>query len=348
MSYYEGINFDAKSGERIGLKDLVNDWENFSVEATACMIYYLKETYGEGLYEDYIETIENMWAEGAEPDWYLDGTSIVVVVQEYMVGPHAMGIPEIHLSYVDFGHYIKDEYLPGESSGVAAFKENQELYLKLPGIYEEVPMMLQCEWTEESVNCSLWLGENEKPLEYFDVLKNAYLIKNEKDIYCLIEAGMASDDYATYVYRLTDGVIEEVSVLDAAVDPGNINSDELRMESWVYLLGTYGGVKNYHFDENGKLVTEDKEYQLEKNSYALTTTVELPVLMDGEETESTLPAGSHIVLTATDEETYVRFMIQETGHTGTLKIYKDANEVHKIIVGGVDENECFENLPYAG
>ena len=250
------------------------------------------------------------------------------------------------MSYAEFAPYIKEAYLPGNGDGIASFSVNQELFLKLLGSYEEVPMMLQYESTEENTSCSLWLGENEKILDDYMVIEDSYLIQRGDEVYCLIEADMASDDYVTYVYRLTEGVIEEITQLGAAIDQGNVNSENVVMESWVYMLGTYGGVKTYHFDDNGEFVTDDTEYLLHKNTYALTTTVDLPVTL--EDAESTLPAGSHIVLTATDGETYVKFTIQETGQTGVLNVERNETDYYKLTIDGMSEYECFEDLPYAG
>ncbi len=344
--YREGVNFDSKSGKKLSLRDIISDWDNFAEDAAAHVTYYLKEHYSGELFADYATTVENLWAQEAEPEWYLDGSSIVIVIQEYMVGPYAMGTPEIHLSYAEFAPYIKDAYLPGTGDGMAEFKVNQELFLKLPGDYEEVPMMLQYEVTEENINCSLWLGENEKPMDGFIALDDAYLLRNGEEIYCLIEVDVASDDYETYIYRLTEGVIEEIAKLGASVAPGNVNSEQVVMESWVYLLGTYGGVKTYHFDENHAFVTEDTEYVLHRNDFVLTTTVDLPVALD--EAESVLPAGSHIVLNATDGETYVKFTIQETGQTGVLNVERNENDYYNVTINGMNENDCFEFLPYAG
>ena len=64
--------------------------------------------------------------------------------------------------------------------------------------------------------------------------------------------------------------------------------------------------------------------------------------------ESTLPAGSHIIINGTDGETYVKFTIQETGEAGILNVVRDKDEYYKISIDGKDENECFEMLPYAG
>lgn len=346
MFYREGVNFDAASGKKLALQDIFSDYENFTEVATERIIYHLNENYGEELFDEYIKTVEKMWLDDMEPEWYLDGSGIVVVLQEYSVGPYSIGTPEIHLPYAEFEQYIKEAYLPDASEGVARFEKNQEIFLELSGA-EEIPMMLQYDWQEEDIpSCSLWLGENEKSIEIFAALDQAYLVKCREETFCMIQVDMGSDDYVTYIYRLTDGVIEEIAEIDASIDAGNINTYGIVMESWINLLGTYGGVKTYHFDENGGFSTEDTEYVLKRNEFLLTTTVDLPVTLD--EAPSTLPAGSHIILNATDNETYVTFTIQETGQTGVLEIQRDTNDYFTISINGMNENDCFEVLPYAG
>lgn len=344
--FRQGINFDSESGKRLKLEDLFYDYAAFVEDAKERIAYELLAEYGEELFEDYIATVEGLWQEDAEPEWYLDASGIVIVLQEYLVGPYSIGTPEIHLPYTEFAPYIKENYLQADAEGVAAFKANQEIFLSLPGIAEEVSMMLVSEQQEDVMSNSLWLDQQELPLNEYLVLEDAYIIKNGKDTYCMIEADMASDDYVTYIFCLTDGVIEKVAEVQAAVDSGNIGIHEIRMESWVYLLGTYGGVKNYHFDEEGNFITEDTEYIFERNEYALTTLVDLPITL--EEGESVLPAGSHIILNGTDDETYVKFTIQETGQTGVLKVQRGEEEYRNISINGMNENECFEDLPYAG
>ena len=176
-------------------------------------------------------------------------SSIVIILQENTVGPQTIGTVEIHLPYAEFSAYMKEEYFPSALKGVASFQKNQEIFLTLPGIAEEVPMMLVSELQEEKMYQSLWLGQNELPLEEHLMLEDAFIVRTEKDVYCLLEADMGSDDYVTYVYRVTNGVLEKVNEVYAAIDAANINTHEIKMESWVFLLGTYGGVKNYHFDE---------------------------------------------------------------------------------------------------
>lgn len=132
--YREGINFDSATGKRLTLADLFYDYAAFAGEAKERVVYELREKYGEELSEDYVTTVDNLWKDGAEPQWYLDASGIVIVLQEYSVGPYAMGMPEICLPYAEFAPYIKEEYLPQNKAGVASFQVNQEIFLNLPGI----------------------------------------------------------------------------------------------------------------------------------------------------------------------------------------------------------------------
>ena len=344
--YREGINFDVRSGKRLALSDIFMDYEKFKEEATERTVRYLQENYQEELFDDYIQTVENLWQEELGPEWYLDASGVVAVLQQYAVGPASIGAPEIHIPYVEIGPYIKDAYLPEFSGGVAKIEKNQEVYLKLPNEAEQIPMMIRYEEQDDIPTCTLWLADKKRALDSFAELTKAYLVRKDEEIFCLIEGDFASDDYVTYIYRMTNGQIEQVAQIYGAIDEGNMNPDEIMMEFWVDFLGTYAGVKKYHFDENLKFVTEDTEYVLHNNDFVLTTITDLPVTLEG--ADGTLPAGSHIVLNTTDGESYVTFTIQETGQCGTLLVERDMNDYYRVTINGMNEQECFEILPYAG
>lgn len=342
----EGITFDAKSGKRMNFQEIFSDYENFKTYATDCIIFQLQENYGEELFEDYIETVESMWLNDLGPAWYFDASGLVIVLEQYMVGPYSVGTPEIYLPYAEIRQYIKEAYLPDTGDGVALFRQNQEVCLVLPESEEEVAMMLRSELKDDMMYNSLWLENSKVQLQDYVIVQSAYVVRTGGQIYCLVEVDEASDDYKTYIFRLTDGKLEKVDEIYAGIDENNINIGEIRIRETIYLLGTYGGVKNYFFDESGAFVTNDTEHQLSKNTFVLTTKAELPVLLEGK--ESSLPAGSHIILTGTDDETYVKFTIQETGQQGQMMVERNENDYYRITIGGMDENDCFELLPYAG
>ena len=342
----QGINFDVKSGKRLALSDVLSDKSLFVSKAAEQTLYELHENYGAQLKSDYEETIAQMWQAETEPAWYLDASGIVIVLEEGLVGPYEMGTPEIHLPYTEFAPYIKAAYLPNASQGIQAFTVNQEIFVELPAVGNTLPLMLTYEEEEMRMRSTLKLGDRELLLLEYAYVEAAYLVRTEDEVYCLVEVDMASDDYVTFIYRLTNGVIEKVEEINASINKGNINAKEIVMESWVYLLGTYGGVKTYRFDENHDFVTEDTEYFLHRNQHALRTKAELPVTIGG--AESILPAGSNIVLNATDGETYVKFTILETGQEGILNVQRTAGDYYNVTIAGQNEYDCFENLPYAG
>lgn len=340
-----GVNFDAQTGRSLTLKDILVDAAGFAEEAKGRIISELQELYGEELSDGYEQAVADLWLDEKEPEWYLDASGIVIIIPQYAVGDHYVGTPKIHMPYGEFERYIKAAYLPAFSTGVAHIEKNEELYLELPDKEEAMPLMLQFEWEEYETNCALWLGEDKTSLSDFATMEDAYLIRNGEEVYCLVELDMASDDYITYVFRLTNGAIDEVAEVTGAIDAGNVNAHQVMIESWVNMLGTYGGVKTYRFDEEQGFTTEDQEYRLLGNEQVLTTTADLPVMLG--DMESTLPAGSHIVLNATDDESYVTFTIQETGQTGRLQVERNKEEF-QVMVYGISEYDCFEMLPYAG
>lgn len=347
----EGICFDAQTGKKLMLSDLFSDYDTFKKEALKYLKEQLAVEYEEQLFEDYEETAEKMWSEETF-SWYPDASGIVVVFPEYSVGPYATGIAEIHLPYAQFKQYIKQAYLPDHSDGIARLDKNQQVILSLTsknGENEEVPFLIDYVWKDDEPDqptCYVKLGNRSVKLDSFSVLEEVYLIRKEGEVYCLVGVDQASDDYYTYVYRLTDGKIREAGSTMAAIDKGNINLDTIIMEEKVDFLGSYTGKRTYRFNEGHELKTEETEFDLQKNEIVLTTSTELTVTLEGK--EGILPVGSHVLIKATDDQTYVRFIIQETGQSGLMDVVRDENDYYNISINGKDEHDCFKILPYAG
>ena len=343
-----GVNFDAKSGKRLALKDIITDYPSFTKEAKNYVITELEANYGDQLFNDYKETLEQLWASDTGLEWYLDASGIVIVLGEYVVGPYVMGTTEIHLPYTSFECYMMDAYKPAVSDGIARLEKNQELQLLLKEGKKPLTLKLEYDyqWETGITKSSLWLNNQKQNLGEFASLNAAYLIRSGEEVFCMVETDMASDDFVTYIFRLTEGTIQNVDQIAASIDAGNINSEGVVMDAWIYFLGTYSGIKYYTIDKKDGFCTEEKEFRLHKNDFVLTTTVDLPVTLEG--AESILPAGSRIVLNATDGDTYVKFTIQGTGQRGVLEVTREEDESYRLTIHGMDENDCFEMLPYAG
>ena len=102
-------NFDPNTGRRLTLKDITTD-EKAAI--TFINQELLKQTnkyeYKEYFFEGYEKNIKDILTEDT---WYLSDNGFVVISNEYIISPHAVGILEFTIPYEVFP-YLKKEYRP--------------------------------------------------------------------------------------------------------------------------------------------------------------------------------------------------------------------------------------------
>ena len=103
-----GYNFDAQTGIKLSIEDVVNDFNSFTTAANEYLFAELEKGYGEGLWKDYKETIKAMWKENDY--WYFNDSGITIIFNLYEIGPYATGDVMITLPYDVFKAYIKEQY----------------------------------------------------------------------------------------------------------------------------------------------------------------------------------------------------------------------------------------------
>ena len=121
------------------------------------------------------------------------------------------------------------------------------------------------------------------------------------------------------------------------------------------MLGTYGGIRTY-FIQDDKLTANDTIYE-----FAGDPSGELPELTVKESRSNcrleggntTLKAGDVIIPQAYSPDDGTFYFELPDGTAGNLLVdlSPDGSEgqmTYSGTIGGVDENELFENLPYAG
>lgn len=100
-------NFDRKTGKQLKFKDIVTD----EAAARAAINKDILETlqgaeYKDYLFEDYKAHIDEILQENT---WYLSEEGLVIIANEYIITPHAVGIIEFNMPYESFP-YLKAEY----------------------------------------------------------------------------------------------------------------------------------------------------------------------------------------------------------------------------------------------
>ena len=180
-------------------------------------------------------------------------------------------------------------------------------------------------------------------------VKGIYEVVQKDGTYVLTETGTFDDWRVVYLLRADEKGITETDVIDGSLGdmPGN-PKDGFSITSKIDVLGSYGGTRIYTI-ENGRFTTESTLYEFlgtpDGERPTLTVTGSISCRIEGGNTE--LKPGDIITLTGYSEEGTVCFEKQDgTAGTFLVDLDEDGNYAHTI--GGVDENELFESLPYAG
>ncbi len=349
---FDGATFDVESGKKMQLEDILSDAEGFYDKAVSYITQELETQYGEELFPEYQEVVETDTFGGTPACWYLDNTGIVIQYSLYSVAAYVAGAPSVTLPYDEFAQYIKEEYTSPCNSMIAHVMENEDIS-RLLGIDGKV--MLASVENEEygTAEVTVVSGDSSETIGSFSRFVEGYAIKRADGrsflIFC---CDYASDDFVTYVYEVTDGTVRACDKLDGASFEGAylgasgkfyLGTDALSLFMHLDVFGSYMGSMKYQLTAEGKLAQTEEVYVVD-TSYELTVVKELPVTLSGSET--TLPAGSMLRITGTDNAGTAYFQL-DTGETGTISYVRD-QEQWQLLIDGVSENEYFELLPYAG
>lgn len=352
---HEGITFDAQTGELLTLSAILADEAAFYEKAISYITDYVQTEYGDGLFPDYAETIEDM--KEFELAWYLDAAGITFIFDPYMLGPYAMGDVWVTLPMAEFAEYMKEEYRCPEHLGYSSFPINVDVPVNTPlSSQAENILRLNVEYKEEfgMSEVTVQLNDSVATAGMFDRVASAYLMNIGMFQYLILDVDYASDDYVTLVYNVSTGAVRETDRLEgSSIVPTSIDGDRVQLRTRLDVFGTYGGMKTYTLDgKSGKLQTEDEFYEIHTESipaYELVTVREMLVMTNGIETA--LPAGSRIRIIGTDNEGIAIYEKVDTGESGEIHYVRGdgAENTWTIHVDGVPDQEYFEEyLPYAG
>lgn len=349
---FEGATFDVSSGRKLQLEDILSDAEGFYDKAVSYITQKLEEDYADGLFPEYQDVVENDTFGETPMCWYLDNTGIVIEYNLYTVAPYVTGAPSVTLPYDMFSEYIKEEYISPCSSVVARVMENTDAS-RLIGADGEVKIASVYDEEYGTTEVTVVSGDTSETVGTFSQFMMGYVIKrSDGRSFLVFYCDYASDDYVTYVYEVTGGKVQACDKLDGASFGGAylggagkfyLGTDKLGLFMHLDVFGSYAGSMEYNLTEDGKLVQAEEIFAVD-TLYKLTVAKDLPVTLEGVETE--IPAGSVLKITGTDNAGTAYFRL-DTGETGTISYVRD-EEQWQLLIDGVSENEYFEQLPYSG
>lgn len=184
----------------------------------------------------------------------------------------------------------------------------------------------------------------------FEWLISCYLIRqSSRKTYLIFDTDYMSADYVTHLYELTDGEFRRASEPVGGACIETVNTDSVLLRETVNVLGTYWPKMEYSISETGELTRQEGLYYTEAfESQIMTVMRELPVLLDGQET--TLPVGTRLRITATDNEGIAWFCTETAGQdlSGVEGEIHYTRQDYEIMIDGVSEYEYFDMVPYSG
>lgn len=185
-----------------------------------------------------------------------------------------------------------------------------------------------------------------------------------------ISGDVMSNDYETWCFHYEEGALtaaapyykpetEQVENRVIASIPGNVEAVEenlVRIGDTVDILGSWWCKTEYALSNSGfgfeRAQGSVWAYDYDPSAPdcweygVLVTKAEFPVRMDGTASDASLPIGTKLKPTETDGKTYLRFITMD-GAEGVVNVtFNEGGWGYSI--SGMDENDCFETVPYAG
>ena len=363
---YYGTTFDTVTGEELKIQDIVTDMPSFRQQAIKDIDKYLQENYSDGLFEDYQDTVEQIWEGEDGFNWYLNESGIMVTFNPYVVGPYAMGAVTVPLPYSSYASFLNPNYTTPETIPAGNGELTEETVTKIRTSrleggaqvnYGDLNVYMDQKNEFGGGTLTIELNEQKEQTEYFDRLCDSQILYLEDGrVFVLLVADHASDDYELFLYEVTDGKLkmtdqqDNLFIGDGSVLAGGRKNGMLMLKKNVNVFGSYQCGMTYSIGDDGKLVPDEEFFQVDTDNYpysVLTVTRELPVSVNGGQT--TLQTGTQIRITGTNDAGIALFETTDGKVSGEIHYTDPDNDTefyHKI--NGVTEDQYFESIPYAG
>ncbi len=382
-SYYSnGETFDAATGKRLELNDIVTDYDR----VYEMVLEYLDEHYeDDAFFPEYKEWLHEMFYNPEQPmssplEWSIEAEGVTILFNPYVIGPWASGTFEVEIPYAGNEDLFVEDYVLNLSNGVIrklgrdgrftidsdrdGTPETYTVETSLMTDEYETELTIRSD-AEDSMDAAEETKEGRTDAVYADSFlghfTDAYLVTTKTGFYYLYAEFQTENDFRSlYLIDLNaeEGEAEPFTQIGSLPEAiyGHFVADagQFALYSRVYTLGTYNGCRWYEVGEDGIPVTKDDRYRLITTGadwdMTLTSSRDLVAAMidaeTGEKTDEKLPKGTIFRPFETDGETVMEFVLEDGRHC-ELPLKRN-DDGFSYSIRGISEYDCFENLPYAG
>lgn len=350
-TYTYGVNFDTKTGEKLS-------YEAFGDISDSVRSFILKDIDASGnmaeemLFPEYKETIDEMFETGMKgKSFWFDNGRLIFAFQQYDIAPYASGILEFHIPYGDIEGFNKD-YLPVEDFLYSDI-ENPAIAEMLDINDDGKEEIIYLESKESGDNnyyseFTLHVDDTAAKLDIEDCYYGTLsIVKGNAGNYLFVTA--ISDNDWNEIFMYDAGTLKQLDNLDGRIT--DAKDGILTIASRAYAFGTWSVNKDYSYGSDGfKVIDEagwinngsDSEYS---TAITLLQDLEYHEKPGGMGEAKTLKKGAKIYpVSLSDSEMGFE---TESGERGYFGYYND-EETGRLMVNGIDEEDMFKDMPYAG
>lgn len=365
-TFINGITYDTQTGKELSLKDIVKDYDGIYDE----VLKKLAEDNDPNMFfEGYQDTVKAMFyggdADYGPVQWFLTNDGVTIWFNQYDIAPYAAGPVTVEISFAEHAEWFEKQYETGKTSYVKELPEYGTVEADVNGDGKKEAVSYEVERDEYGTGGAITVTCGAVSFSTASLIdqdygasggysSEGYVIHTEDGkTYLYLQHQSDNDSHYINVFDLTTGTPAYVGFTESSWSGSPITDpDSFLLWNRLDVLGTYSAYKEYHVGADGMPETDDTLFRLgtmsHENPITLVSTrdLDVTVLESGSEKQETMPAGTSFVITATDGESFVETKLKD-GRTCRIPVTKDADgwewKIH-----GVSENDCFEQLYYAG
>lgn len=381
--YYSGMAFDAQSGKRLELFDVVKDEKQLREIAAK----ELKENYKEvSFYEDVITAMKQYPIDKCV--WVLEQDGVTLVFNQYELAPYSGGIQCVEISCAEYPDLLENAYFDVPETYVQRIESLVPYQAEIDGKTEQYELQFQYE--QDAINSVVVnLDGTEYQADIWGYDKECYYVKCKDTAYLYLflpgdndYVSMTIFDFQTGEFR--EGTVDDVNLrLPVAVtheesgengyyfetiEPQFVHPEAFRLSSNLETLSSYLGTRTYRVGENG--IPEAFEKRFAADTYfLLKTKTDVPcrlVTPAGEvvEENGVIPAGTFFQIMSADrdsvygaeaidyvvssEEDYLYRTDENTKLQMDVLYEIRLDEANGWTLGGVSIMELFDGLNFTG
>lgn len=357
--FYESCTFDAVTGEKLALEDIVTDVSRLPGAVASALM----EQSPEGLFEETpTEQVEALFDSEREyyyePSWTLDYDGLTFYFGRYELEPYSAGCQEALITFTAYPDLFKEPYREPREAFAVAMSPYAGQYADLngDGKLDEIRMYYS-ERDYEGQEIHVSVNGNETSYRSNGWFGDAFFIKlRDGRYYLYVGVDEVDEVHTIHVFSLTGGEGRYIGEYNGNLDGSLvIDPERFKVLSILQTLSTCTGYQTCHVGADGLPEPESPLYTVMQYEYEGRTgpcvTAKRPVSVrmvsaDGSVAAKTeeMPAGTVFYFQRTDNQTFVEMELED-GRSCRIDVDKSG---WAQTVNGIDIYECFEGIVFAG